>query len=234
MKTTKKRSERQGVLSVKAIYGDCKNKAGNLADERLQLVIQDIRQIDSIGTVKWFQPWALACLLAGARSGASIGEPMTFKFLNCSGIRCTAQSMLTPEANIAVGFDPDTQFEDAILAGLTFLEAPQTGGYRVVVDNTTYGVDGNWVKNRANVLYAADVIAYNFRQALESIYIGHKNTITTAEVSATAASILDTFMGQGLTVATGDAPKGYKNLFVKLVEGIDFILADITLQRAIS
>jgi hypothetical protein len=245
MATTKKKSERQGYMSIKDTYANCKVQAGLLADFREQLVIQDVRQVDSRGVVKWFQPWALACLLAGARGGSPIGTPMTFKFLNCSGIRQTAQSMSTPEEDIVIDFDPDTMFEDAIQAGITFLEAPQTGGFRVVVDNTTYGRDGNWVFNRGNVLYAADVLAYDFRTQLENIYVGVKNTVKATEVKSVCESILATFLAQGITVSTTDAPNGYKNLvvtidgntinvsvIVKLVEGIDFVLADITLQRA--
>jgi hypothetical protein len=172
---------------------------------------------------------------------------MTFKFMNVSGIRHTAQAMSTPEQNIVIDFDPDSQYDDAIQNGLTFLEAPQTGGFRVVVDNTTYGRDGNWVYNRGNVLYAADVLAFDFRNQLEAIYVGVKNTVQAAEVKSTCESILATYLAQGITVSTTDAPNGFKNLvvriegntiyvnvIVKLVEGIDFILADITLQRASS
>lgn len=245
MKTTKRRSERQGYLSLKKSYADCREQAGVLADARLQLVIQDIRQVDAAGTIKWFQPWALASLVAGARGGAPIGLPMTYKFLNCSGIRQTAQSMNTAEADIVVDFDPDIQYDDAIQSGITFLEAPQTGGFRIVVDNTTYGVDDNWVLNRANVLYAADIIEFNFRNAMEARYVGVKNTVRASEVKSTAESILGTFLSQGITVSTGDAPQGFKDLSVriegntiyitvtvKLVEGIDYVLSDVTLQRA--
>jgi hypothetical protein len=245
MKTIKRRSERQGYLSLKKSYADCREQAGILADARLQLVIQDIRQIDAAGTIKWFQPWALGCLLAGARGGAPIGLPMTFKFFNCSGIRHTAQSMNTPESDVVIDFDPDIQYDDAIQAGITFLESPQTGGFRVVVDNTTYGVDDNWVLNRGNVLYAADIVEFNFRNAMETRYIGVKNTVRASEVKSTAESVLGTFLSQGITVSTGDAPQGFKSLsvriegntiyisvIIKLVEGIDFILSDITLQRA--
>ena len=245
MKTTKKRSERQGYLSLKKSYADSKVVAGNLADARLQLVIQDIRQIDAAGSIKWFQPYAFACLLAGARGGAPIGLPMTFKFLNCSGLRHTAQPMTTPEANIKVDFDPDVQYDDAIQSGITFMESPQTGGFRIVVDNTSYGIDDNWVYNRANVLYAADIVEFNFRNSMEARYVGVKNTIRASEVKATAESVLGTFLSQGITVSTSDAPQGFKLLSVriegnviylsvtiKLVEGIDFILSDITLQRA--
>jgi hypothetical protein len=245
MKTTKKKSERQGYLSVKASYSDCKDKVGNMADARVQMVVQDIRQANAQGVIKWFQPWALSCLMAGSRGGAPIGLPLTFKFMNCSGIRQTAQSMNTPEADIVVDFDPDTQYDDAIQSGISFLEAPRTGGFRVVVDNTTYGVDDNWVWNRANVIYAADVVAYNFRNTMELRYVGVKNTLRAAEVQSTAESVLATFLAQGITVSTADAPQGFKGLSVriegntiyisvtiKLVEGIDFVLADISLQRA--
>jgi hypothetical protein len=245
MATTKRRSERQGYLSLKDTYANCKDRAADIADSRQQLVIQDINQVNSDGAIQWFQPWALACLLAGARGGSPIGNPMTNKYLNCSGIRQTAQPMSTSEEDIVMDFDPDTMYDDAIQSGITFLEHPQSGGFKVVVDNTTYGRDGNWVYNRANVLYAADVLAFDFRTQLENIYVGLKNTIAAAEVKSTCESILATYLAQGITVSTADAKGGFKQLVVqitgnvinvsvvvKLVEGIDFVLADITLQRA--
>jgi hypothetical protein len=245
MATTKRRSERQGYLSYKASYVDSKDRAGLIADARSQLVIQDIRQIDAQGTIKWFQPWALACLVAGSRAGAPVGTPLTNKFLNATGVRHTAQPMSTAEENINIDFDPDLQTDDAIISGITFLEAPQTGGFKVVVDNTTYGRDANWVFNRANVLYAADVLAFDFRSQLENIFVGRKNTLQAAEIASVAEAILATFLNQGITVSTPDAPGGFKdlaveldgniirvNVVVKLVEGVDFVLAEINLQRA--
>jgi len=245
MATTKKKSERQGYLSLKDTYINCKAEIAVMADARIQMSIQDVRQIDSNGVIKWFCPWAGSAMLAGARGGSPVGNPMTFKYFNMSGIRQTAQPMSTPEANIHVDFDPDIQYDDAIANGVTFWEAPQTGGFRLVVDNTTYGKDGNWVFNRANVLYAADVLTYDFRNQMENIYIGLKNTVSASEISSTAAAILTTYLAQGITVSTSDAKNGYKQLVVqmngnvvnisvvvKLVEGIDFILEQITLQRA--
>lgn len=245
MSTTKKKSERQGYLSFKGSYADAKTKIATMAAARIQMVIQDIRQADSEGAIKWFQPWAGAALLAGARGGSPIGNPMTFKYFNMSGIRQTAQPMSTAEQDIVVDFDPDVQYDDAIANALTFWEAPQTGGFRLVVDNTTYNKDANWVYNRANVLYAADVLAYDFRNQLENIYVGLKNTVSAAEIKSTCEAILTTYLAQGITVSTSDAKNGFKQLVVqingntvnvsvvvKLVEGIDFVLADITLQRA--
>lgn len=245
MKTTKRRSERQGYLSLKSTFDDSKDVAGNLADGRLQLFIQDIRQTDAQGNIKWFQPWALAALACGARAGAPIGLPLTFKFLNASGLRHTAQPMSTAEADIVLDFDPDLQTDEAILAGISFMENPQTGGFRVVVDNTTYGRDANFVFNRGNVLYAADIVAFNLRNALENRFVGQKNTITVADVVGFATSTLRQFLTQGITVATQDAPQGFKELaarvdgntiyvdvVIKIVEGIDFVLSNISIQRA--
>lgn len=247
MSTTKNRSERQGYLSMHDTYANCSTEAGNLADARIQLVIQDVLQDNSLGAITWFLPWAGACMLAGARGGSPGGTPMTNKFFNMSGIRQTGQLMSTPEADIVIDFDPDLDYDEAIIAGITFWEHPQTGGYKLVVDNTTYSQDDNWVYNRANVLYASDLIVYDFRSQMENIYVGVKNTVTAAEIASTATSILNTYLAQGLTVSTSDAKPGFKQLVVtingdivnisvvlKLVEGIDFILADFKLQRATS
>ena len=245
MKTTKQRSERQAVLSYKGSYANAKDKIGSISDGRLQLVIQDVKQTDVSGTVKWFQPYALASIIAGARAGSPIGTPLTYKFMNIAGLRHTGQAMSTADEDIVLDFDPDTQADDAIENGLTFLENPQSGGYRVVVDNTTYGKDANFLWNRANVIYAGDIIAYNFRSILEATLVGSKNTISPADVVSTSSNILSQFLAQGITVSTSDAPGGYKNLVariegntiyvdvvVKVVEGIDFVLANITIQRA--
>jgi hypothetical protein len=245
MRSIKKRSERQAVLSFKGSWEDCKVQAAEIAEGSIQLVVQDIRQVDSQGVIKWFQPWAMASLVTGMRCGGSIGLPMTFKYMNCSGIRHTGQGMNVPESQIVMDFDPDTQYEDAIQSGITFAEAPSTGGYRIVVDNTTYGVDENWVYNRANVIYGANIVAYNFRNALEQRYVGVKSNIRASEVKSFCESVLNTFLAQGITVSTGTAPNGFRNLSVRisgntiyvsvtitLVEGIDFILSEITVERA--
>jgi hypothetical protein len=245
MSTTKNRSERQAYLSYKNDFVSCQERAALLADARIQLAIQDIRNVDSQGNIRWFQPWAQACMLAGARSGSPVGTPLTFKFFNTVGIRQTEQSMSTAEQDIVIDFNPSTDVDTAIQAGITFFEAPQSGGIRCVLDNTTYQKDGNWVYNRANVLYAADILAFDFRNQMENLFVGKKNTVRPNEIRSTAASILDTYLAQGITVSSSTAASGYKDLVVKLngntinisvtvvlVEGIDFVLSDITITRA--
>jgi hypothetical protein len=245
MSTTKNRSERQAYLSYKNSFDACRERSGLLADPRIQLCIQDTKNTDSQGNIKWFQPWAQSCMLAGARCGSPIGTPLTFKFFNVSGIRHTSQSMSTPEEDIVQDFNPNVKYNEAIQGGITFFEQPQSGGIRCLLDNTTYQKDGNWVYNRANVMYAADVLSFDFRNQLENVFVGKKNTISVSEVRSIASSLLSTYLAQGITVSTTAAPNGYKDLSVKitgntinislvavLVEGIDFVLNDITITRA--
>jgi len=247
MKTTLRRSERQGYISKKTSEADSYSYAQGLADQRLQLMIQDIRTIDGLGNIKWFQPYALACMIAGARAGSPIGTPLTFKNLNVAGIRHTSQPMTTADADIVTEFDPDLDSDQGIQSGITFLEAPTTGGFRIVVDNTTYSKDNNFVYNRGNVMYAADTVAYNLRTSLESQFVGQKNTITAATVASAVEAQMANFLAQGIIVSSDDAPNGFKNLtvtlngntinvgvVVKIVEGIDFILSDISIQRVSS
>ena len=246
MRTTTRRSERQGYASLKDTFDNCKTTAADLTSGLMQLCIQDIKQISAYGELKWFQPFVQAAFLAGGRMGSPVGTPMTFKFFNISGLRQTSQPMTTDEEDIVNDFDPRTQSTEAIIAGITFMEKPETGGYRFKLDNTTYGKDGNWVWNRGNVVYAADIFAYDFRDKLEKIYVGRKNNVRAAEVKSTCMSILGTYLNEGITVSTADAAGGFKDLTVKivgntiyisvtvkLVEGIDFIFIEELVQRAV-
>ena len=77
------------------------------------------------------------------------------------------------------------------------------------------------------------------------MFVGKKNTVSVADIAGVASTVLNGFLTQGITVSTADAPQGFKNLVVrlegntiyvevtiKIVEGIDFILSEITIQRA--
>jgi len=226
LKSIKNRMERQAVLSYIDSFDNCRSKAIETSDSRIQLVIQDIRQIDSKGNVKWFQPWALAALIAGARAGASVGEPLTYKILNTSDMR-------------HADFNPDVQCDQAIQSGITFVEKPVTGGIRLVLDNTTYSRDTSWIWNRAACIYASDIAMQNWRTRMEA-FVGRKNSMQIADVQLVALGVLQEFRNQGIIVGN----PGFRDLSITmsgsvinckvtliLVEGVEFILTESTVAR---
>lgn len=246
MSNTKNRSERHCVLAYRGSYADAKVKAATLSSFRAQLVIQDVKALSTNGSSVWMQPHMLATLVGGMRSGAVVGLPLTFKFFNVTGIRQTVNPLASVPTDVVIDFEPRTQYDDAIDAGITFLEAPASGGFRMVVDNTTYSKDDNWVYNRMATLHAADVVVYDFRTRLENSIVGSRNTDWTATgIKSLCESLLTGYKNQGLLGSTTEAPNGFKDLTVTvsgntvsidvtiiLVEGIDFVLATVNLQRS--
>jgi hypothetical protein len=233
MSNTKNRNERNAYVSYKGTLTDTETKSQNLASERVSFALQDVKILKTDGTLDWVQPWGMAATAAGMQAGANVGEPMTFKFINVSGIRHE-------------DFDPATQFDEAIDNGLLFAESPDDGGFRVVVGNTTYGKDPNFVFNRISVLYAADTVAFNFRKQLEDIFVGVGAAIASApSIKNTSVAILGSFKAAGLIVGDDtNNGSGFKNLSVRLVgntafisvtitpvQGIDFLLIDIVLDN---
>lgn len=233
MSNTKNRSERNGYASYKGSYSDSKAASNDLASERVSMCIQDVKILKTDGTLDWVGPWGMACVAAGMQAGAPVGEPMTFKFANISGVRHEE-------------FDPATQADDAIDNGLLFADEPESGGFRMVVGNTTYGKDANFVFNRISVLYAADSYAYNLRQQLEAIFVG----VSAAVADATAVkNVVLKFSERARNAGwiVGDDTNeglGFKNLIVRLdgnvmsvdititpAQGIDFILPSIVLDN---
>lgn len=230
---TKNRSERNAYVSKKAAFATVQSDALSLNHERASMLFQDVEILGSDGSLKFVDPWGASCLLAGIQAGTPVGTPATFKLINVNSIRHQ-------------DFNPKTQAELAIDKGLLPLEAVDSGGFRVVVHNSTYSKDANFVFNRPHVLAAADTVAFNLRSQLEAIFVGEKARTGSAEaIKNTVVSIMSRFLDDELIV--GDDTNnglGWKDLFVSIsgnvatvevtitpVQGIDFILNKITLDN---
>lgn len=230
---TKNRSERNCYVSKKGSFASMQTSAQALNHERASMSFQDVEVLGADGNLSYKDPWAASCMLAGIQAGTEVGTPATFKFVNANAIRHQ-------------DYNSKTQIDLAIDAGLTPLEQADSGGFRVVVGNTTYGIDANFVWNRISVIYAADYVAYNLRQQLEAIFIGNKAATGTAQaIKNTIISIMDSFLRANIIV--GDDTNGllgFKDLLVTIVgntafvdititpvQGVDFILNRITLDN---
>lgn len=230
---TKNRSERNCYVSKKAAFSAAQAAAQALNHERASMLFQDAQVLNASGDLVFLDPWASACMVAGIQAGTEVGTPATFKFVNANAIR-------------HADYNSKTQVDLAIDAGLLPLEEADSGGFRVVVHNTTYGIDANFVWNRVSVIEAADYVAYNLRQQLEAIFVGNKAATGTAQaIKNTIISIMDSFLRANIIVGddTNDG-LGFKNLLVTIVgntafvdititpvQGVDFILNRITLDN---
>lgn len=222
-----------------------------IGDAFVQMVMQDVLISDVNSNLTWKQPHVLAAMCAGYRLGVDVGEPLTHKFLNVNGFG----QDVNPATGIAAGdFNPDLDYDAAIDAGVTFLESAQ-GGSRIVVDNTTYGIDESFVFNRGSVLEAAIYTAINVRQVVDINFIGKRlqnGKVTNGKLVGGAAQSLKAAIQQELIAlwsanilgSSVDAPQGFRpdtfvvtiqgntasvQVEIKPIQGLDFVFIDFTL-----
>ena len=169
--SVKNRREAQGHTGFRdAQKADCYTQAAVVGSELVQFHIQDVLVLDVNGNLTWKHPHVHAALCAGIRLGTEIGEPLTHKFLNVNGVG----HVVDPITGLETGdFNESLDVDQAIDAGITFSEKAQ-GGHRIVVDNTTYGVDQSFVFNRGSVVEAAQFVAKTLRETAELVFVGKK------------------------------------------------------------
>jgi hypothetical protein len=238
----KNRKEAQGVVGYrKQAKADAFEQAAKLGSELIQLCMEDVLVVDSSNSLKWKHPHIMAAMVAGMRMGTPIGEPLTHKYLAVQGLG----HFVNPSTGKVMGdYNSLTDYEEAIAAGVTSAE-PAAGGWRVMVDNTTYGADENFVWNRGSVVEAAQYTAKTIRADAEAAFVGRKNSVVTAESikNRIRSKLTELFKGQVLS-PSDDAPMGFREdtfivqvtgntaevfVEVKPVQGIDFVLINFTL-----
>lgn len=218
---TTNRSERLAFVSKLDTFANCRAAAKVLNSEFSQMVIQSPDVIDVNGDITTKQPYILASIAAGMRAGASVGESITFKYANINGITHD-------------DYNDRTDTENALRDGLCVIETPDAGGFRFVLDNTTYGADQNFVFNRGNVFAAAQYVAYNLRQQIEDVFIGSKVTSNNGtSVKSLATQILTQF--RDLDILVGDDTNdglGFRDLVVTTTGNTTSIQVIITPVQA--
>ena len=210
----------------------------------IQAFIQDVRIFDSAGMLTWKAPHIMAAQAAGIRLGTTVGEPLTFKFVNANAV---AHHVNTETGNFSgsTQFRPGFDFNVAILNGITFTEIA-SGGNRIVVDNTRYIIDDeSFVFNRGSVIEAAQFVARTSRELLERIFVGQK---VSNGAALSLKNVLRNYLIQlntdNIITTSSDAPFGFVEetftvtingntaaiqVEIKPVQGLDFIFIDFTL-----
>jgi hypothetical protein len=200
MSTAKLKRHRVAILSFKGNYADAEAKAASLANYRCYLTFQDVDQIDSKGEVKTFAPWYSACIAAGMQA-AGFYKSFTNKLANVIAYKDP------------VGFDSGSpgDIEKALLAGLLVLQSA-TAGVKWVSDQSTYGIDSNFVYNSLQAVYAADLVALDLAESFQTQFVGQSLAdVTRADALAFLAQKMDVYKRVKLIAASDDAPLGYRN-----------------------
>jgi hypothetical protein len=238
------RKEAQGMAGVrKQAKADAFTAAKQLGSELVQLAIQDVQVVNAFGSLEWQRPHVQAAQFAGIRLGTSVGEPMTFKRIAANAVG----HFVDAATGISQGdFNSDLDRNQAIDSGVTFTEKSGTIN-RVVVDNTTYGVDGSFVFNRGSVVEASQFIAKDIRGVAEEVFIGQKVSNGAADSIKNVIRNRLIELNQpdvNITTASADAPQGFVEetfvvevegntarvqVEVKPVQGLDFIFITFTL-----
>ena len=234
--TIKGKKERQGFAGFKDDYITTKQFCADHSFNRLSLHLQNVDVLTAAGTIVTKQPHALAVISAAMKCAAVVGLSNTFKAPNILGFSVDNGD-----------FDPETQADDAIEANLTFVEKAPGGGFRFVVDNSTYALTkDNWFHARPSVIYAADTAALSIRLNTE-VLVGQRNSdVSRATIENLLISVFDSLRASGIIVGDKNTGgKGYKDLAITiegsvikisvtlaLVENYEFVLSDITVQRA--
>jgi len=233
MWSTLGKSERNAYISFNGSKDDLKDKAQTSNSGYCSMLGHQVRVLNKFSELVWLDPWAAACITAGMQAGSPVGEPTTYKIINVNDIRIEDGSWSAKQDGA-----------EMIEAGVTVLQPIDTGGFRVQLGNTTYGVDANFVWNRVSVVEAAGFVAYDLRYNLEAVFTGTKARTGTAEAVANfVKNRMSVYLGEDIIVGDDlNEGLGYKNLGVEIqgntalinvsvtpVQGIDFILPTIYL-----
>lgn len=191
------------------------------------------------GQVIFFPEWATACIAAGMRAGAPLGEPLTWKFANVVGVSSDASWSETSNSDVV----------SIELNGGTVLNSVRGKGFRFDKVITTFTKMENDAYTEETVVQIWKLVAFNLRQALQDAFVGRGGTLQ--RVSTTpgiVASVMQPLKDQGVitdSVVNGQRVNAWRkvdwslngdrlttSVTVTPTPGINFALTTITLVPA--
>lgn len=223
MSTLKRRRNRQAITSRRDTFDHDKTAAGNLSSARVAMTFQDVKNVSSTG-IKQYQPW-MGAVLAAATQAAGFYRAITHKGINCTGALQAAGDWKD---------NKDSNVEDALLAGMLAIKKSDDGSFIWIADQTTYSKDGNFVFNSIQAMYAADIVALTSAQRMEKAFVGQSVADVSSAVALSAfQTIMEDFLRLKLLAASDDAPRGYKNVVIKISGPTMLVSVEIKLSTEI-
>lgn len=191
------------------------------------------------GQVITFPEWATACVAAGMRAGAPLGEPLTWKYANVSGV--SSDSSWSEQNNSDV-----VTIE---LNGGTVINTVRGRGFRFDKVITTYTRSNNDAYTEETVVQIWKLVAFNLRQALQDAFVGRGGSLQrVSTVPAVVATVMQPLKDAGAitdSVVNGQRLNAWRKvtwslsgdqLTVKVTvtptPGINYVLTTIVLVPA--
>lgn len=208
--------------SVAGNYSQAAAAAQGIGNYRCSMALQMATQVNSQGAKVSFLPWYTASVAAGMQAGGFY------------------QSICNKLANVISFTDPSgfdsgdpADDENAISAGLLFLTQIAAGPIWAS-DQTTYGVDTNFVYNSIQAVYDSDILALDLAASAQSSFVGKSLAdIDAATVLSFLSQKMDGYRRLKLIAPSSDAPLGYKNPVVQIDAPTLSIQVEIKLATAI-
>lgn len=223
LSTLKRRKNRQAIVSKRDTFNDCRDAASNTNFFRCNMTFMDVKNTSTSG-IKQFKPW-MGAVMAAAMQAAAFYKPIFNKALNIQGA-------LQAEGDYKPNRDSDQ--ENALDAGLMPMKFVKGTGWIFVSDQTTYGKDNNFVFNSLQATYVADIVALTCAQRMEKAFVGKSVADVDAALAVVALeSIMEDLMRLKLIAKSDDAPRGYKNVLIKISGPAMVVRVEIKLAGAI-
>lgn len=187
----------------------------------------------------FFPEWATACIAAGMRAGAPLGEPLTWKYANVTGV--SSDSTWSEQNNTdVVGME---------LNGVAVLNTVRGRGFRFDKMITTYTRSNNDAYTEEIIVQGWKLVAFNLRQALQDAFVGRGGSLQRVSTTpAVVASVMQPLKDAGLitdSVVNGQRLNAWRklswslsgdqltvNLTVTITPGINYVLTTIVLVPA--
>ena len=225
------KSERNAFCAYDAPFARLRGHAAKLSDRNVSLCGQGVTVLDAQGNITALPAWAMACIAAGLRAGAPIGEPLTFKYGNVLGL---SQKVNTWSPR-SLG-DSNTLLQ----AGVLFMEPVDGKGFRFVRDLTTYLFDANLIFTDRNVNYAVNTVSYELRTDLENRFTGLRALpATVGAMKEAAVAKLEALRDAGVIVDSYDEQKNqplyaYRNLAITIRGDVALVRVTVSPVTGIS
>ncbi len=237
---TSGRNERQGWIGLSKTKTALITALTTQNSEHLCVVGQKIKRLKvQTGLIEFLPEWGMAVCLAGLRAGAPLGEPLTYKYINASGISSDASWSEATSSDVV----------DLVLNGLIVINEVRGKGFRVDKCVTTYTKSDNDAFTEETIVQIWKSVGYELRTVLEDRFTGRPGNIQTVQaVKPTVVALMEKFRDAGSITDSsenGAVTKAYRNIQVALngdqmtvsltfspTPGINFILNTLALVPA--